>query len=218
MSPAARATNAGAKPEPRVDQAPQRISAGQVAAIGLVIAALGAILALTLKSPDSAAAGIKLQSLGAVLIGLGAVVVAGAGIAGFGGSGGGNGSRTTSTAGVQTIGSLIAVVAAIVGVVALAIVTQQRLSSDKASSIVAIATAAFGVVSAVVGAYLGIKVTADQSADAQAQARLASAKLGAATAAAVDAAPEDKRDDVRRAVVGATEHVAEVTRKGGRGA
>jgi hypothetical protein len=181
------------------------MNAKRAAITGLMLAVVGAILAFALKSPHNAVAGIELQSLGAVLLATGGLLVAVAGVVVFGSGGSSPGSPSGGVDGLKTIGGLVAVVSAIIGVVALTIVTQSRLSTDKASSIVAIATAAFGVISAMVGAYLGIKVTADQSADAQQQAQSAHAQLGAAKAAAAKAVPADLEDDVKEAMDSAAE-------------
>lgn len=72
---------------------------------------------------------------------------------------------------IKAIGGLIAVVSGITAVTVLAVITLTQLDSTDKSSMVAIATSAFGVISAVVGAYLGIKITADHSANATADAK-----------------------------------------------
>jgi hypothetical protein len=189
------------------------MSSRYLAITGLVVAVVGGILAFALKSPDTSVWGVKLQSLGAILLAVGALLVAAAGMMTVGGGdSSSNSAHSWNVDGLKAIGGLIAVVGAIVGVVALTVVTQSRLSSDKADSIVAIATAALGVISAIVGAYLGIKVTADQSANAQQQAQLAHAQLGAATVAAGDAAPE-KREKIKQAMATAAEDAATVSKK-----
>jgi hypothetical protein len=184
-------------------------------AIGGFIAALaGGVLAFALNDPNASAAGVKLESLGAVLLIAGGLALAAAGVLAFGGGAqaGGDGS-SWSIDGLRTIGGLIAVIGAIVGVVALTVVTQARLGSDKADSIVAVATAAFGVISALVGAYLGIKVTADQSSEAQKQAQVAHAQLGAATAAAADLAPPEQKEEVQERMAAAAEEAANLGKK-----
>jgi hypothetical protein len=64
---------------------------------------------------------------------------------------------------VQMIGGLLVVVAGIVAVTALTIITLSRLDSAKEDSMIAITSSAFGIISAVIGAYLGIKISADSN-------------------------------------------------------
>lgn len=71
-----------------------------------------------------------------------------------------------STESLKAIGGLIAVVVGIVAVVVLAAVTITRLGAEDKDSMVAITTSAFGIISAVVGAYLGIKISAETNAKA----------------------------------------------------
>jgi hypothetical protein len=189
------------------------MSSKQAAYTGLAISLVGAVLAFALESDDSSFIGVRLQSFGAVLLGAGALLTVSALIAASSSSGGGSAGQTPTLDNVKAIGGLVAVVSAIIGVAALTIVTQARLSSDKANSIVAVCTTAFGVISAVVGAYLGIKVTADQSSDAQHQAQLAHQQLGAATQAAAEAAPE-KREAIKRAVDQAVEDASKTNKAG----
>jgi len=72
---------------------------------------------------------------------------------------------------LKAIGGLIAVLAAILAVTALAIFTMAQLDTDNQDSMIAVTTSAFGIISALVGAYLGIKITADTSARTTEQAR-----------------------------------------------
>lgn len=71
-----------------------------------------------------------------------------------------------NTENLKAIGGLIAVVVGIVAVVILASVTITRLGAEDKDSMVAITTSAFGIISAVVGAYLGIKISAETNAKA----------------------------------------------------
>jgi uncharacterized integral membrane protein len=81
---------------------------------------------------------------------------------------------------VRSVGALIAVVVGIVAVTILAVFTMAYIDSGKdANAMIPLATAAFGVISAVVGAYLGIKIGTDQSAGFAEEANRAHAKLGA---------------------------------------
>jgi hypothetical protein len=67
---------------------------------------------------------------------------------------------------LKAIGGLIAVVVGVAAVTGLAIVTITRFGSKETDSVVAISSSAFGIISALVGAYLGIKITADTTARA----------------------------------------------------
>lgn len=84
---------------------------------------------------------------------------------------------------IQSIGGLVAVVIGVTSVTLLAIVTMAFIGSDHdANTLVPLSTAAFGVISAVVGAYLGIKIGTDQSKGLAEDASQAHAKLAAVTA------------------------------------
>ena len=131
---------------------------------GLSFALVGAVLAFALKDSDASVLGVSLQPLGGVLFAAGVLLMAGAAI----GSMGTGGSADTDS--IKPIGGLIAVVVGITAVTALAIVTLTQLG-DKSSSIVAVTSSAFGIISAVVGAYLGIKITAETTAKAGEEAK-----------------------------------------------
>ena len=80
---------------------------------------------------------------------------------------------------VKGVGGLISVVVGVVAIVVLAIATMAFIDSGRdANSIVPLASSAFGVVSAVVGAYLGIKIGTDQSATFAEDAKSAHAQIG----------------------------------------
>lgn len=66
---------------------------------------------------------------------------------------------------------MIAVVVAVIAVSGLAVFTITQLDTENQDSMIALASSAFGIISAVVGAYLGIKITADTHATATAQAK-----------------------------------------------
>lgn len=67
---------------------------------------------------------------------------------------------------IRTVGALVAVVIGVLAVTILAIVTMAFIDSGtNANTIIPLSTAAFGVISAIVGAYLGIKIGTDQSKD-----------------------------------------------------
>lgn len=74
-------------------------------------------------------------------------------------------AQDLSTEKIRTITGLIAVIVGILAVVALAIFSTQFLDGNK-QSIVAITSSAFGIVSATVTAYLGIKATANAAGTA----------------------------------------------------
>jgi hypothetical protein len=128
---------------------------------GFLFAFVGAVLAFALKDSDAAVLGVRLQPLGGVLFAVGALTIAAAAI---GSIGDGKGSAAPSAESIKSIGGLIAVVVGITAVTALAIVTLTRLE-NKASA-VAVTSSAFGIISAVVGAYLGIKISSDNTANA----------------------------------------------------
>jgi uncharacterized integral membrane protein len=101
-----------------------------------------------------------------------------------------------SSESIRAVGALIAVVIGVLAVTALAIATMAFIDSGKdANSEIPLATAAFGVISAVVGAFLGIKIGTDQSktfADAASQAREQLAAVKAVV-------PANLKDEVNRA-------------------
>lgn len=81
---------------------------------------------------------------------------------------------------IRSIGGLVSVVVGVVAITALAIATMAFIDSGKdASTLVPLSTAAFGVISALVGAYLGIKIGTDQSKDIAEGATKAADKLAA---------------------------------------
>jgi len=127
---------------------------------GFLFAFVGAVLAFALKDSDAAVLGVRLQPLGGVLFAVGALIIAAAAI---GSIGDGKGSVGSSAESIKSIGGLIAVVVGIIAVTSLAIVTLTRL--DNKTSAVAVTSSAFGIISAVVGAYLGIKISSDNTAN-----------------------------------------------------
>jgi hypothetical protein len=126
--------------------------------VGILFALVGAVMAFALKDSDTTALGVELQPLGGVLLAAGALLLGAAAIGSMGSSDGGGGNAET----IRRLGGLIAVVVGITAVTALAIVTLTQLGDQK-DSIVAVTSSAFGIISAVVGAYLGIKITGDTS-------------------------------------------------------
>ncbi len=180
-----------------------------VLAAGLTLALLGAVLAFALqpgRPADWTALGLIVLIAGlAALLVRGAVELSSAASTIRSGQvgqsaeqeGAKNGSESRrAPRGDRALSGLLAVVTGILAVVVLGVVTLALLrgGADN-SSTVAIATSAFGVISAVVGAYLGVKIGAEQgqaaneAAGAQTQevakvAREATAQAKAATEAA----------------------------------
>ena len=103
------------------------------------------------------------------------------------------------------LSGLLAVVSGILAVVIIGVVTLALLrgGADN-SSTVAIATSAFGVISAVVGAYLGVKIGAEQG---QAATEAAGAQTQEVTKVAREATAQAKAAGVQ------TQEVAEVARQ-----
>jgi len=142
-----------------------------VVASGLLLAIVGATLAFALEEPDGA---LDVQAFGGIILAAGMVILAGGGISAVtGGSGNGSGGAVAGTGvdpnNLKSIVGLIAVVAGIAAVTALTVVTVTVLGED--DSQVALTSSAFGVISAVVSAYLGIKITAESSARATAETK-----------------------------------------------
>ncbi len=127
---------------------------------GFLFALVGAVLAFALRDSHASVLGVRLQPFGGVLFATGALMIAAAAISSIGNGGGG---ATTNAEGIKSVGGLIAVIVGITAVTALAIVTLTRLESK--ASAVAVTSSAFGIISAVVGAYLGIKISSDNAAN-----------------------------------------------------
>lgn len=145
----------------RVEEATKRV--GVLVIIGFAIALLGAVLVFTLDDSEATLLdSVRWQPLGGVLLAAGALLMLGAVIGMIGGGGDG-----VSLDSIRTVGGLIAVVAALIAVTALTIYTLSQLDSSKENTVVGVTSSAFGIISAVVGAYLGIKITADSSRDAK---------------------------------------------------
>ena len=74
---------------------------------------------------------------------------------------------------LKAIGGLIAVVVGILAVTGLALFTLAQLDTNNQDGMVAVTSSAFGIISAVIGAYLGIKISADTNAKASADVKRA---------------------------------------------
>jgi hypothetical protein len=133
----------------------------QLLGAAFAVAVVGGVLAFAIEDENVGA--LNLSALGGVLLGAGTVLAAGAAIAAVGP--GKDGQIRTDN--LRAITGLVAVVAGVAAVAALTIVAVTLLAGEeKNESIVAITSSAFGIVSAVVSAFLGIKVTAESSAKA----------------------------------------------------
>jgi hypothetical protein len=161
----------------------------QLGVIGVGLGVVGAILAFALNDEGSTADGVKLEPLGVILLSLGVILLAGLWLSeSLGGGttagshdrdGGGDrgdnlngGGGGGAAVGIHAIGGLIAVVSGIVAVCILAAITLTQLNGkgDK-EAIVAITTSAFGIISTVIGAYLGIKISSEAAGNASVEAK-----------------------------------------------
>ena len=146
----------------------------------LLYLALGAGLiggALVFALDDGSSIGpFNGQPLGGVLLALAAALLIAAvisvvkPIANQDGSAGNHSGQRVSEEALRTLTGLVAVVAGIIAVGALAIITVELVGVGKdgnTEATVAITTAAFGIVSTVITAYLGIKATANALDKAQ---------------------------------------------------
>jgi hypothetical protein len=103
---------------------------------------------------------------------------------------------------IQSIGGLVAVVVGVLAVTSLAIATMVFVNSGSdANTLIPLTTSAFGVISAVVGAYLGIKIGTDQSKGLAQDASQAHAKL----AAVQGFVPAEQQKEAREAAASAAE-------------
>lgn len=155
---------------------------GYLLGAGFLFALVGAVLAFALEDGDASVLGVSLAPFGGVLFAAGALLIAGGAIAStrLDGNGGHGGGADTSS--IKTIGGLLAVLAGITAVTALAIVTLAKLGSENKESMIAVTSSAFGIISAVVGAYLGIKITADSTAKTSEETKKAAVAVHEANA------------------------------------
>ncbi|MGN6586132.1 MAG: hypothetical protein ACTHKT_01505 [Solirubrobacterales bacterium] len=173
----------------------------------------GAILAFALNDPDASFLGFEPRSVGLVLLFAGTVLAGVAAIVSVdpfhrdSGKGQSATGGSVNTENLRAITGLIAVVSALVAVAALTVVTVQVLVGEQnEESVVAVTTSAFGIVSAVVTAFLGIKATANAAAMNEDKAEKATeARVRAevskehheALVAAVDALPEEQANAIK---------------------
>jgi hypothetical protein len=172
---------------------------GYLLAAGFLFALVGAVLAFALEDSDASALGVSLAPLGGVLFAAGALLIAGGAITStrLGGAGDGGTVGGPDVNSIKTIGGLLAVLGGITAVTALAIVTLTKLGSENKDSMVAVTSSAFGIISAVVGAYLGIKITAESATKTNQETKNAAVAEHEATLAkhqmsAVEEAVKDK--------------------------
>ncbi len=187
--------------------------------VAFVFLLLGAILSFALRDSNTSVLAFNGHSLGFVLLFTGAVLLVGGVVASIIpsiGDGKANGSETGSSVGTENlraITGLVAVVAALTAVGALTVVTVTVLKAEEnKDSIVAVTTSAFGIVSAVVTAFLGIKASANTSAKsdekaeratyAQTRAEIVQESHDALVAAVDEELPEDKANAVKAAALG----------------
>lgn len=141
--------------------------------VGGTCALVGAVLVFALKDGDASALGVDLQALGGVLLAAGALLIAAGALQSLAGIGGGG----LNSDGVKSVGGLIAVVTGVVAVTSLTLVVTQATGLEK-ESVVAITTSAFGIISTVIGAYLGIKISSEASEKANSALETALKKEG----------------------------------------
>lgn len=178
--------------------------------IGFLLALVGAILAFALKDSEASVLGVSLRPLGGVFFGAGVLLLGWGAIASLRSDGG---SAGTGGNPVKEVGGLIAVVTGVTAVAALAIVTLTQLA-DKSSSIVAVTSSAFGVISAVVGAYLGIKISSDsntksEGAVGEVAVKGHELKISKQEKAAMQKVAEEKGPEVAEAVEAARQQARE---------
>jgi hypothetical protein len=118
---------------------------------------------------------------------------------------------------LRAIGGLIAVAIGVLAVTSLAVFTLTRLDTENQESMVAITSSAFGIISALVGAYLGIKITADTNSRANEQARQAAvaeheAGVLSETLSAVSNKVEEVAPEQATEIKAAAEEAAEAAR------
>ncbi len=168
---------------------------------GLALGGLGALFAFALKHDSGVLDFVRLRPFGLVLLVIGALFL----LWGFlewrfshrpperRQDGSAFSFRINE---IRTIGGLVAVALGVGAVAALTIIAITTVSSLDATSTVALSTSAFGVISAVVGAFIGIKIGTDQADKAAGATTTAATAVGAATAQLNDAQKEKVKKDV----------------------
>ncbi|HET8567159.1 MAG TPA: hypothetical protein VFL77_11870 [Solirubrobacterales bacterium] len=168
--------------------------------VAFLLAFFGAILTFALHDEGATRLGVNLQDLGGVLLGAAALLAAGTAIAAVEPTSG----SQVSTNNLRAITGLVAVVAGVAAVAALTVVSVTILGGTNKDSVVAITSSAFGIVSAVVTAFLGIKVTAEASAKVTEQG-------GKTAVAQHEADVKERKIDRVNETIGALEKQGKVT-------
>jgi len=192
-------------------------------AAGGLLAVVGAVLVFALDDNHAAVIGVELQPLGGVVLVGGLLLILAVAIASIDGGSGGRSSGASNVKNVKALAGLIAVAIGVVVVGGLAAFTMTRLKDTETESAVAIATAAFGVISALISAYLGIKVSSEHSTDAKdaataqqeadqakQEAELAQAKLTGVTSEVQQELPPEQANSILAAGFKAGEEKLEV--------
>ena len=158
---------------------------GVVLGCGAALALLGAVLAFALANPRIVVIGLKVKALGIIALVFGLALLALARVWRSDTQAGGAGGTRAPLPGSETMrtGGLVVAVVGVLAVVAIGVFALVRIGSEDTSA-VAIVTAAFGVISAVVGAYLGIKIGSQAAAESSDDLKAAHAQVGALQALA----------------------------------
>ncbi len=160
----------------------ERVDRHLVIGMGVALALIGAILAFALAKPETVFVGLRLRAVGWIALVFGLSVLAVSRVwRQQGGAPEESRGQTPLVTGASVLptGGLMAVIVAILAVLGMGVFTIIRLGTDDSTSAVAIATAAFGVISAVVGAYLGLRVGTQGAAGVQEDLTAANARAGA---------------------------------------
>jgi hypothetical protein len=151
---------------------------------GLVLGALGAILAFALKS-DHDLIGVRLRPLGVIVLVVGGLFLLWGLLRWWEARNPPARTAHTTTSQleeIRSIGGLVAVAIGVGAVAALSVVVITTQTGLDNTSIVAISTSAFGVVSTVVGSFVGIKVGTDQAGKAIEEVKASGTAVGAMSA------------------------------------
>jgi hypothetical protein len=189
----------------------------------LLLMVIGAALALALKNNTALWGAIRLRPLGWVLLGAGALVLIWelwstrqkkpsppSQPTGTPPTSPTSDVVSTRSKAIQNVGGLIAVAIGVVGVAAIAIVLITTVGGLAKESIVAVATSAFGVISTVVGAFVGIKIGTDQAGKAAEHVDKAAEETANAKAAATAATLQltDEQAELAKKAVGVAQDIA----------
>lgn len=174
----------------------------------LALGGVGAIMAFTLEGGDRSIAIIRVRPLGVILLVMGGLFLLWGLVVWWQArrpapaTNGSNGSGARATA-IKSIGGLVAVALGVGAVAALTIVALTVVGGLDNSSVVAISTSAFGVISAVVGAFMGIKIGTDQTGQTVGQAVDDSKTAAATVALATQDLSADQKEQLKQKVADA---------------